>query len=180
MRRYLTAVAAILITAQLAWATTVSLVTATPSSISFAANNPGSPVTGSAQANVTWRTQAGANTRAWNLKVAANSASFTTGTGSSCTLIPASAVTVTCSSGTVTKNGTVSCAGFSNIPLSTTPTQVAGGNEGAGTATSSIYLTLQLNDSWKYVANTCPLVITYTVVECGIQINDYPGPIGRA
>jgi hypothetical protein len=41
---------------------------------------------------------------------------------------------------------------------------VASGNEGnTNSHTYSVVLNYQFTDSWKYIANTCPLTITYTV-----------------
>jgi hypothetical protein len=40
---------------------------------------------------------------------------------------------------------------------------VASGTEGPNTNNFTAVLTYQLADSWKFIANTCPLTITYTV-----------------
>ena len=139
-------------------APSISNLSATPSTISFAANMPGSAVSGSAAATVSWKISNGSTSRNWTLKVAANSTNFTAGTGTDCTLVPASAITVTCFS---ISGGSGSCqSGFS---LSTTGTTVASGTEASGTSNLSVTVNYTFSDSWKYVPNTCPLTITYTV-----------------
>jgi hypothetical protein len=41
---------------------------------------------------------------------------------------------------------------------------VASGNEGnAGVHNYTVVLSYQLADSWRYIANTCPLNVTYSV-----------------
>jgi hypothetical protein len=41
---------------------------------------------------------------------------------------------------------------------------VASGNEGNGSSHNyTVVLSYQLADSWRYIANTCPLTVTYTV-----------------
>jgi hypothetical protein len=41
---------------------------------------------------------------------------------------------------------------------------LASGDEGgSGSKTFTIVLNYQLTDSWEFIANTCPLTVTYTV-----------------
>jgi hypothetical protein len=141
---------------------TVSAMTATPATIQFTANNPGSAVAGNSTATVTWRIRAGVNGNTWTLSVYADSTTFT-----GCTTVPASAVGVSCSSATVTGMGaTATCTSGGPFTLPTTAPgqQVASGNEGnAMSHTYTVVLNYQFSDSWEFIANTCPLTITYTV-----------------
>jgi hypothetical protein len=41
--------------------------------------------------------------------------------------------------------------------------QVASGSEGFGPSSYTVVLNYQFADSWEYIANTCPLIITYAV-----------------
>jgi hypothetical protein len=143
--------------------TTLSAMSATPTTIQFTANNPGSAVAGNSSATVGWTTTGSANGNTWTLSVYANSATFT-----GCAIVPASAVGVSCSSASVTnKTGSASatCQSGGPFPLpSTAPgQQVASGDEGKS-GTFTVVLNYQFTDSWQYIANTsCPLTITYTV-----------------
>lgn len=136
--------------------TTISGDTVTPATITFTATNPtGTPVvSGSAAAVVTWKTGTPKG-GAWTLTVNSSGTDF-----SSCTTVPASAVTVTCSS--VTGGTAGACSGAT--ALSTSATQVAGGTEGAGTTTYTVNLGFTLADSWKYIASSlCSLSLAYTI-----------------
>jgi hypothetical protein len=131
---------------------------ASPASISFNASNPQtSPVVaGSSTSSITWSILSGGDT--WELTVQAASPSFT-----NCPFVPISAVTVTCASASVGSfGGSAACAGA--FPLSTTPTRVAGGNEGVVALNYSVTLNFTLADSWKYIAEispACSLSLTY-------------------
>jgi len=142
---------------------TPGTISATPATIKFTANNPGSAVAGSSSATVGWSITGGVSGHTWTLSVYANSATF-----GGCTTVPASAVGVSCSSATVTGTGaTASCqsGGPFTLPTTAPGQQVASGNEGSYSShTYSVVLNYQFADSWEYIANTsCPLTITYTV-----------------
>jgi hypothetical protein len=143
---------------------TPSNLTATPATIQFTANNPGSAVAGNSSATVQWTITMGfGNT--WTLSVYANSATFT-----GCSTVPASAVAVSCSSATASGMGaTANCqsGGPFTLPTTAPGQQVASGNEGFSfffASSFSVVLNYQLTDSWSYIADaSCPLTITYTV-----------------
>jgi hypothetical protein len=145
----------------LLWATgTVNSNVASPGTINFTANLPGSSIAGSSTASETWNVINASNNDLWTLKVGAAASSFP-----GCATVPTSAVTLSCTSltmnvGTGQSGGTCTTGTFT---LSTTPQQVASGKEGPGTNKFTAVLTYNFADSWKYVANTCPLTITYTV-----------------
>lgn len=132
--------------------------TATPSTISFQATNPDSPSDpGSSAATVTWNANGG-NNKSWSLTVRSYSSAFT-----GCATVPVSAVTVSCSSATITGNGTGTCS--APFALSTTPQQLVSGREGSNNASYTITLTFTLTDSWRYIAKLspqCSLALTYT------------------
>ena len=134
---------------------------ASPSSISFAATNPDSPtVAGSATTTVSWTTTSTPANDPWKLQVSSTSSSF-----SNCaTAIPASAVTITCTSGFNPGPGGFNCG--APATLSTSPVTVASGTlPYAGSSTSFwMTFTFTLTDSWSYIAQTsssCTLNITY-------------------
>ncbi|HXX22380.1 MAG TPA: hypothetical protein VEO19_04445 [Terriglobia bacterium] len=143
-------------------ATTLSGMSATPATIQFTANNPGSAVAGNSSATVSWKISGGASGKTWTLSVYANSATF-----SGCSTVPASSVGVSCTSASVTGTGaTASCqaGGPFTLPTTAPGQQVASGNEGNSSShTFTVVLNYQITDSWEYIANTCPLTITYTV-----------------
>ena len=141
------------------------LLAATPATISFVANNPGSNITGSASASVTFSmTTTGHNP--WTLKVGSAATTFT-----GCATVPTSAVSVTCSSATIAGNAhgaTAACSvgSFTTLPGSIPGLQVANGLEPSSFSLGvpfTIILNYRLADSWAFVANTCPLTLTYTV-----------------
>lgn len=142
--------------------TTLSVMSATPSPIQFTANDPGSAVAGNSSATVKWTIDGGASGNTWTLSVYASSTTFT-----GCTTVPASAVGVSCSSASHTgTRPTANCQSGGPFPLPTAAPgqQVASGNEGNGTSHNyTVVLNYQFTDSWEYIANTCPLTITYTV-----------------
>ena len=148
-------------------ATGVSGLTATPATLQFTANNPGSAVAGNSSATVGWSISGGASGNTWTLSVYANSATFT-----GCTTVPASGVGVSCSSASATgTRASANCqsGGPFTLPTTAPGQQVASGHEGSsgptvgGSSTFSVVLNYQFTDSWQYIANTCPLTITYTV-----------------
>ena len=139
----------------------VSGLTATPATIQFTANNPGSSVDGNSSATVGWTITGGKNGNTWTLSVYANSTTFT-----GCTTVPASAVGVSCSSASdITKHGTANCqsGGPFTLPSTAPGQQVASGFEGNTDDTYTVVLNYQYTDSWTFIANPCPLTITYTV-----------------
>jgi len=142
--------------------TTLSTMSAAPATIQFTANNPGSAVAGNSSATVGWTTQGGTSGNTWTLSIYANSASFV-----GCTTVPASAVSVSCSSASVTGGkATASCqsGGPFTLPSTAPGQQVASGDEGnSGNHSYTIGLSYQFTDSWEFIANTCPLTVTYTV-----------------
>ena len=149
--------------------TSVSGLTATPATIQFTANQPGTgtPVAGNSTATVGWSISGGASGNTWTLSVYANSATFT-----GCTTVPASGVGVSCSSASATgTRASANCqsGGPFTLPTTAPGQQVASGHEGSsgptvgGSSTFSVVLNYQFTDSWQYIANTCPLTITYTV-----------------
>jgi len=142
--------------------TVPSAMSATPTTIQFTANDPGSSLAGNSSATVKWTITGGASGNTWTLSVYANSTTFT-----GCSTVPASAVGVTCSSATHTgTRPTATCQSGGPFTLTTTAPgqQVASGDEGNATAhTFTVVLNYQFTDSWEFIANTCPLSITYTV-----------------
>lgn len=132
-----------------------------PATVNFAATNPGTlpSVLGSPITTFTYGDAPAGSTG--TLYVAA--ATFTG--GAACANIPASAVTVTCVSATASPStcATVQCVAGSPS-LSTTPVAIGSGIVNAGTCTPNITYTLNFNfaDNWKYTAETCTLVITYS------------------
>jgi len=141
---------------------TVSQMTATPATITFTANNPGSAVAGDLSATVGWSMKGGTYGNTWTLSVYANSTTFT-----GCTYVPASVVSVSCSSASATGGqATANCqsGGPFTLPSTAPGQQVASGDEGnPGSHNYTVLLNYQFTDSWQYIANTCPLTITYTV-----------------
>ena len=142
-------------------ATTVGTVTATPSTISFNATDPDlGSVAGNSPATVSWDATAGNNSNNWTLTVQAAATSFT-----GCGTVPVGAVTVACSSASVSAGGgTGVCSGA--FPLSTLSQQVAGGKEGNGTRSYTVNINFTLTDRWRYVAALsppCTITLTYTV-----------------
>ena len=129
-----------------------------PAAINFQAVDPdGPPVAGDSLATVWW-TYNGQNKTTWNLTVQAQS-----NTLANCPGIPISAITVTCSSVNVTKNGSGSCSGA--FPLSASPVVVAGGTESTPNATYTIRIGYTLTDTWRQFAQqspSCSLSLTYT------------------
>lgn len=143
---------------------TVGELQAVPATIPFTANSPGAKVPAGATATLTWTLTQGQSGHTWALQ-----ASATTPTFGGCTTIPDSAVSVKCVSASVTGGGltTAGCTvtNFSPLPVPGRGITVANGNEGGATTHSfTVVLSFQLADSWRYIANECPLNIVYTVV----------------
>jgi hypothetical protein len=142
----------------MAGGTTLSAISASPSTISFAATDPdlGSDA-GSSAATISWTTSGGSSGNTWNLSVKATTANFT-----SCATVPTSAVTAKCTGVTGGSGG--ACG--ASVPLSTSAQQVASGKEagGPGNKPYSVTINFTLADSWSYIANSsCSLSLTYTV-----------------
>lgn len=159
MWRTLTIAAALTGLAALLWATTLSLITATPSTVNFSSSDPDTvPVAGS-PVTVTWSTSNGSHSWTWNITARAN-----TSTLGNCTSVPASAIRARCTSVAVTGGGSGSCS--QSVPLGTTAQQIAGGYEGSGTASYTVNITYEFTDSWRYrgaTAPACSLILTYSV-----------------
>lgn len=136
--------------------------TVSPATITFSATNPNTlpVVTGSSAATATWWASGSGNTHTWTLKVQAAASTF-----AHCSTVPVSAVTVTCSSASVTAGygATAGCAGA--FPLSTTAQTVASGSDATSTLHYSATISFTLADNWKYIAETspaCTISLTYT------------------
>ena len=141
----------------------VSILRATPSTVPFTANNPGSTIAGSTVATVAWNITQGSNGKLWTLSAGTTSPSF-----SGCATVPASAVSVKCTSASVDGGGQTSAGcnvtSFTTLPNTLPGLPVASGNTGnASSHNYTVVLSYQLADSWRYIANTCPLTVTYTV-----------------
>lgn len=144
--------------------TAVSELRATPGTISFTANNPGSTVPGGSVATLTWEIEHGMNGKTWSLLVGAGSPSF-----SGCTTVPVSAISLKCVSASAQGGGQSSAgcnmSNFTPLPNTLPGLPVASGNEGnASDHNFTVVLSYQLIDSWRYIANTCPLNVSYTVI----------------
>jgi hypothetical protein len=142
---------------------TVSLLRATPSTIPFTANDPGYEIVGGTVATVVWNITQGKFGQTWALWVGASSSSF-----QGCATVPESAVSVKCTSASVEGGGQASAGcnvhSFTTLPDTLPGLQVASGNEGNSSMhTYNVVLTYRFQDSWRYIANTCPLNLTYTV-----------------
>jgi hypothetical protein len=134
-----------------------------PSTISFTANSPGRSIAGSSVATVAWNLIHGISGRTWTVSVGARSPSFI-----GCATVPESAVSLECISASVDGGGQASAGcnvnSFTTLPDTLPGMPVASGNEGnSGSHNYTVVMNYQLADSWRYIANTCPLTITYTV-----------------
>lgn len=150
------------------FAQTVSVFTASPSTISFTSSDPGAEVT--AAGSVLARILQPALNERWQLKIHASASTLT-----HCTSVPVSAITVSCGSvdaqGGLLFHPTGSCA--ASVPLSVTPTVIASGKQGDGGIVLnlspdvySVNLSFKLTDSWAYRgANSpaCSVDLTYTL-----------------
>ena len=141
----------------------VSQLRATPSTIPFMANNPGSTIPGGSVATISWNITQGRNGQTWTLMVGASSSSF-----SGCTTVPESAVSFKCVSASVNGGGQSSAGcnmtSYTTLPNTLPGLPVASGNEGNASAHNyTVVLSYQLTDSWRYIANTCPLTVSYTL-----------------
>jgi hypothetical protein len=143
--------------------TAVSQLRATPSTISFMANNPGSTIAGASVATLSWNITQGRSGQTWTLRVGATSPSF-----SGCTTVPVSAISFKCVSASVDGGGQSSAGcnmtSFTNLPNTLPGLPVASGNEGSASSHNyTVVLSYQLTDSWRYIANSCPLNVSYSV-----------------
>jgi hypothetical protein len=134
-----------------------------PATVNFSATNPGAlpSVLGSPITTFTYTSAPAGSTGQLNIAAAG----FTG--GAACGNIPASAVTVTCTSATASPATCATASCIAGSPsLSTTPVPIASGTVPAGSCTPNITYTLNFNfaDNWKYTAETCTLVVTYTLV----------------
>lgn len=141
----------------------VTQLRAMPSAVPFTANNPGVTIAGGSVATLTWNITRGKNGQTWTLMVGANSPSF-----NGCTTVPESAVSLRCISASVDGGGQSSAGctvtNFTTLANTLPGQSVASGNEGNGSAHNfTVVLSYQLTDSWRYIANTCPLIVSYTV-----------------
>ena len=144
--------------------TAVSELRATPGTISFTANNPGSTIPGGSVATLTWEIDRGTNGKTWTLMVGSGSPSF-----SGCTTVPVSAISLKCVSASVQGSGQSSAgcnmSSFTTLPNTLPGLPVASGNEGNASGHNfTVVLSYQLIDSWRYIANTCPLNVSYTII----------------
>jgi hypothetical protein len=142
----------------LAGPTTLSAISASPSTISFTATDPDlGLVAGSPGATVSWMTSGGNKNNTWTLAVQASAGTF-----NGCSTVPTAAVTATCTGVSGGKNGTCIPGG---VPLSTGAQPVASGKEATGAGKAySVTLNFTLADSWSHIANSsCTLTLTYTV-----------------
>ena len=148
------AVAALLLTNLLR--ANVGTITPSPSTVAFTSTNPDlGPV--SAPVTLTWQMSGGAVAKTWYINVQASQDPL-----ANCSTVPDSAITVQCTSASVTNSGTGTCSG--SFPLSaSTATQFAGGQQGAGTSNYTVHVTYQLADKWKYMVGACSLTLTYLV-----------------
>ena len=165
----LSTAAMILLATALAWAaTTFTGPNISVSTITFTANNPGAngttnPISGSSTASATFSITATSHGM-WSLSVTAGGSTF-----SGCPTVPASAGSIACTSATVSPIGNganASCNSLNTfLPLSTTPTTLANGQEpnNGSTKNYTIVLSYQFGDSWRYIPKTCPLTLTYTL-----------------
>lgn len=143
---------------------TVSQLEAVPATIPFTANSPGTNVQGGALATITWNMAQGKSGHSWALYATATTPVFV-----GCATVPASVISVKCVSASVTGGGLASagCAvsSFAVLPSSSQGVSVASGNEGdANSHNYTVVLSFQLADSWRYIANECPLDVVYTVI----------------
>jgi hypothetical protein len=138
---------------------TISGLTATPATVTFAATDPDLSPFGGTAATVTWSALLGLPTNTWMLSVQAGASAF-----SGDATVPVSAVTVTCSSASASGlGGTATCMG--PFTLSTSSHVVASGAEGLLTGNYTVHIAFSFADSWKYVATpACTLTLTYTAV----------------
>ena len=134
----------------------VGTITASPSPVTFTSTNPDlSPV--SAPVTLTFQISGGATAKTWYMNVQASQDPL-----ANCSTVPDSAITVQCTSASVTNSGTGTCSG--SFPLSASPaTQFVGGTQGAGSSNYTVHVTYLLADKWKYKVGACSLTLTYVV-----------------
>jgi hypothetical protein len=141
----------------------VRMLRATPGTIPFTANNPGGSVSGGTVATISWNITQGRGGEVWTLMAGANTSSF-----SGCGNMPASAVSVKCASASVDGGGQASAScnlsSFTALPNALPGLPVARGITGDPSSHDyTVVLSYELADSWRYLAKTCPLTVTYTV-----------------
>lgn len=149
---------ALVLATRLTFGANVSNFRTTPSAITFTSSDPDTLASGTAS-QVTWSASGGNNGLTWTLSVAAAATTLT-----NCPRVPASAVQVRCTNGSVSGgSGTANCGGA--ITLSTTPQQIASGREGSNTRTYQVNVSMTFTDSWAYQAtgSSCAASLTYTV-----------------
>jgi hypothetical protein len=144
--------------------TAVTQLRAMPDTIPFAVNNPGGSIAGGSVATITWNISQGKNGRTWTLMAGATSSTFR-----DCITVPVSAINLKCVSASASGDGQTSAGcnltNFVTLPNTLPGLSLASGNEGNATSHSyTVVLSYQLTDSWRYIANTCPLNVSYTVV----------------
>lgn len=151
-------------------ATVIPSKSATPSTITFNANDPDSPsVAGNTTATITFATNGGSYLRTWNVRVRATSVNF-----AGCpSTVPVSRVMVTCGGVSITGGssahpGSGSCSASSS--LSTSLQTVASGmeaNNGTGYPIYTIMLSFTFLDSWGYIAvpsgAPCTINLNYSI-----------------
>lgn len=133
--------------------------TASPSSISFTANNPNAATVAIGATNtIAWTATQCINNLTWKITVKASTSSLT-----NCSTVPISAaIAATCSS-SVNLGGTATC--HTPLTLTTSEQTLVDGLEGSGTCSGTTSVTYTLNESWRYIAAsspTCSTTITYT------------------
>jgi hypothetical protein len=141
----------------------VRMLRAMPSTIPFMANNPSGSVAGGSVATVSWNIAQGRRGQTWTLTAGTGSPSF-----QGCTSVPASAVSVKCTSASVDGGGQASAgcnlSSFTTLPNTLPGLPVARGTTGdASSHNYTVVLGYELADSWRYIPKTCPLTVTYSV-----------------
>ena len=136
----------------------VRWVTLSPTALNFSAVDPDSGIA-SASSTVSWRIRDGSTTRTWQLRVHSVASNVT-----GCGKVPLSAFRVSCNSVVVPKGGNGVCG--APVPLSTSQSIIASGDQGDRKTNSVAELNVQFVDSWRYPAAlspSCSVVITYTI-----------------
>jgi hypothetical protein len=141
-------------------ATSIAGPTISPAAITFASPDPDvTPASGSSTATVQW-IMSGNAAGAWSVTVQSVSSSL-----ANCPAVPVSAVTLQCTTATVSGSGTprASCNAAA-LTLSTSPQTIASGTREGNPGTINVTVSFKFTDAWKYPASSsCSLQITYTV-----------------
>jgi hypothetical protein len=133
-------------------ATSIVSQSATPSTITFAANDPDlSPVAGNSSATITFTTSGGNIGRTWNVQVQATTVNF----GSCPNTIAPSVVHVSC--GSAGGGNSASCS--APFYLSNALQTIASGTEGSGPASYTVIVNFTFADSWTYIPATAPCTL---------------------